>query len=107
MARRDPKVDAYIAEAAPFAKPILRRLRTLSAAWVVTAMLFALVGLFTNLYVRYALFLLPLVALGSGALLEWLRRRGQAGRLLLALVLAGFVVNALALWWWRIEFYLK
>ncbi len=27
MARRDPKVDAYIAEAAPFAKPILRRLR--------------------------------------------------------------------------------
>ncbi len=27
MAKRDPKVDAYIAEAAPFAKPILRRLR--------------------------------------------------------------------------------
>ncbi len=27
MPKRDPKVDAYIAEAAPFAKPILRRLR--------------------------------------------------------------------------------
>lgn len=27
MAKKDPKVDAYIAEAAPFAKPILRRLR--------------------------------------------------------------------------------
>lgn len=27
MAKRDPKVDAYIAEAAPFARPILRRLR--------------------------------------------------------------------------------
>jgi uncharacterized protein YdeI (YjbR/CyaY-like superfamily) len=27
MAKRHPKVDAYIAEAAPFAKPILRRLR--------------------------------------------------------------------------------
>lgn len=29
MAKKDPKVDAYIAEAAPFAKPILRRLRKL------------------------------------------------------------------------------
>ena len=27
MPKRDPKVDTYIAEAAPFAKPILRRLR--------------------------------------------------------------------------------
>jgi uncharacterized protein YdeI (YjbR/CyaY-like superfamily) len=27
MAKKDPKVDAYIAEAEPFAKPILRRLR--------------------------------------------------------------------------------
>lgn len=27
MPKRDPKVDAYIAQAAPFAKPILRRLR--------------------------------------------------------------------------------
>jgi hypothetical protein len=57
--------------------------------------------------VRYALFILPLVALGSGALLEWLRRRGWAGQVLLVLVLGTFIVSALALWWWRIEFYLK
>ena len=29
MGKKDPRVDAYIAKAAPFARPILRRLRTL------------------------------------------------------------------------------
>jgi len=29
MARKDPRIDAYIASAPPFARPILRRLRTL------------------------------------------------------------------------------
>jgi hypothetical protein len=29
MAKRDPRIDAYIENAAPFARPILRRLRTL------------------------------------------------------------------------------
>lgn len=87
--------------------PILRRLRTLSVGWAVAAALYAVVGLVLNLYVRYPLFLLPLVALGGGALLEWLRRRGRAGAVLLVLVLGTFIINALALWWWRIEFYLK
>lgn len=87
--------------------PVLRRLRTLSVGWVAAMVVFAVVGLISNLYVRYPLFILPLVALGGGALLEWLRRRGQAGALLLPLVLGTFIVNALALWWWRIMFYLK
>jgi hypothetical protein len=87
--------------------PVLRRLRTLSVGWVGAAVVFALVGLISNLYVRYPLFILPLVALGGGALLEWLRRRGRAGALLVSLVLGTFIVNAFALWWWRIEFYLK
>jgi hypothetical protein len=87
--------------------PVLRRLRSLSLAWAAAAALYAVVGLVLNLYVRYPLFILPLVALGSGALLEWLRQRGRAGSVLLVLVLGFFIVNAFALWWWRIEFYLK
>ena len=92
--------------AAP-ATRMLRRLRTLSVGWVLASVVFALVGLFTNLYVRYPLFLLPQVALGSGALLEGLRARGRAGQVLLVCVLGTIVVSGLALWWWRIQFYLK
>src|SRR5262245_55905360 len=29
MGKKDPRVDAYVAKSAPFARPILRRLRTL------------------------------------------------------------------------------
>jgi uncharacterized membrane protein len=86
---------------------ILRRFRTAAVGWGLSAAIFAVIGLTSNLYVRYPLFLLPLIALGSGALLEWLRRRGWAGQALTACVLAAFVVNGLALWWWRIQFYLK
>lgn len=86
---------------------MLRRFRSAAFGWGLAAVVFALVGLAINLYVRYPLFLLPLITLGSGALLEWLRRRGWAGQALVAFVLAAFVVNGLALWWWRIQFYLK
>ncbi len=72
--------------------------------WVLAAGLFALVGWVANLYVRYSLFLLPVIALGSGALLSRLWGRGRFGSLLVGLVVIFFAFGALTLWQQRINY---
>ncbi|HKP52863.1 MAG TPA: hypothetical protein VJ183_09440 [Chloroflexia bacterium] len=83
--------------------PKSRLLRSV-IGWVLAAALFALVGWVANLYVRYSLFLLPVVALGSGALLSKLWGRGRSGALLVILVVVFFAFQALALWQQRINY---
>ncbi|HET9494762.1 MAG TPA: hypothetical protein VFR15_11070 [Chloroflexia bacterium] len=85
------------------------RLRALLVvcAWAVAVVLFALVGWIANLYVRYALFALPVVALGAGVLLGQLWRRGRWGAALPLLVVGYFAVEALVLWQYRINYGLK
>ncbi len=55
-----------------------RRLYRASLAWAVVASLFAITGLLLNLYVRYSLFWLPLVAVGAGVFMDWLWRRSES-----------------------------
>lgn len=75
--------------------------------WGGAVLFFALVGWAMNLYVRYALFALPLICLGSAVLLSRLLRRGRAGPLLVCLVLAFFAVEMLNLWQYRITYAFK
>jgi hypothetical protein len=78
-----------------------------AGGWGVAVLIYALVGWIANLYVRYALFALPLVALGAGALLATLSRRGRWSSVLTLLVVGFFAVQALVLWQYRINYGLK
>ncbi|HEX8221202.1 MAG TPA: hypothetical protein VF914_18575 [Chloroflexia bacterium] len=85
-----------------------RRMLVLTAlGWGGAVLAFALVGWTMNLYVRYALFALPLVCLGSALVLSRFWRRGWAGPLLVCLVLAFFAFEALNLWQYRITYAFK
>jgi hypothetical protein len=78
-----------------------------AAGWTLAILLFAFVGWLLNLYVRYALFALPVVALGVGTLLGRVWRDSRASRLLVTLLVVFFAVEALALWHYRINYGLK
>jgi hypothetical protein len=78
-----------------------------AGGWLLAVLVFALVGWTVNLYVRYALFALPVVALGSGILLSRMWMRGRAGALLTLMILFFFAVEALALWQYRITYAFK
>jgi hypothetical protein len=85
-----------------------RRMLVLTAlGWGGGVLVFALVGWTMNLYVRYALFALPLVCLGSAIVLSKVSRRGWAGSMLVCLVLALFAFEALNLWQYRITYAFK
>ncbi len=84
-----------------------RRLALACAAWLLVVLLFALVGWATNVYVRYMLSALPIVALGTGILLSSYWRRGWGGRWLSALVVVFFSVQAVVLWHYRINYLFK
>jgi hypothetical protein len=75
--------------------------------WTVSVVLFGIVGWATNLFVRYPLFALPIIALGSGVWLSGVWRRGRAGRWLAMLLIVFFAVEALAFWQYRINFAFK
>lgn len=79
-----------------------RAFRRLSATWVATAALFALVGLLLNLYVRYSLFLLPVVATLAGVALDRLAARGRWGVMATSLLMMATVVAGLWLWHQRV-----
>jgi hypothetical protein len=78
-----------------------------ACGWALAVVVFALVGWVANLYVRYALFVLPVVAVGAGLLLGLLGRRGRWGPAISLLVIAYFAVEALVLWQFRINYGLK
>jgi hypothetical protein len=82
-----------------------RRLFWAALAWLVTAGLFAMLGLVLNLYVRYSLFLLPIAALALALVLAkvWARVGGW-GKFLTVTVSLYFLVNALALYYDRIVY---
>ena len=75
--------------------PFKQRLFWTGVVWTGVAIIFALVGLFLNLYVRYSLFMLPFVAIGAGLFLGrfWQRQR-SAGQSWVAL----FLIFAFGSW---------
>jgi hypothetical protein len=75
--------------------------------WAISAAIFALIGLGLNLYARYMLFALPIVALCGGVLLSAIWKRGRTVLALCAFLLAFFAVDALALWQFRIDYLFK
>lgn len=79
----------------------LARLRLASVIWWLVAALFAIAGLLLNVYVRYAYYLLPVVAVGAGLTLARLTRTGRAGQALVALLLAA--TTAAGLWFWYLR----
>jgi hypothetical protein len=78
-----------------------------SAGWITSVALLALAGWTANLFVRYMLFALPVVALGSGVLLAGLAGRGRWGLPLGVLVSVSFAFEALVFWQYRIDFAFK
>jgi hypothetical protein len=78
-----------------------------AAGWLLAVLVYALIGWSVNLYVRYALFALPVVGLGAAIVLSALWRRGRAGALLASMMLVFFAAEALALWHYRITYAFK
>ncbi|MGB9722379.1 MAG: hypothetical protein ACP5OO_11840 [Chloroflexia bacterium] len=90
---------------------LLRRARGWTAAVLggalLAALLFGLGQAFYGFSTRYSLFILPVLALGSGAVLAGLRGRGAAGRLTVLLLLALLLWNGLWRWGWTIAYGLR
>ncbi len=83
-----------------------RRLFWIMAAWLLTGLFFALVGLTLNLYVRYSLFLLPFVAICAGLFLAHIwRRTNWAGMGLTLAIGAYLLITTLAMYYDRIIYY--
>ncbi len=76
-------------------------------SWLATVIIFAVIGWVANLYVRYSLFALPIVAIGGGILLSALWGRSSSARFLSALMLAFFAISALGFWYFRINHFAK
>jgi hypothetical protein len=72
--------------------------------WLVVAAVMLVVGIVARLYVRYPLFILPAVALGSGVALAWLVRRWRWGWIAATLLLAFSAVTTLLMWYDRIVY---
>ncbi|MDQ2807759.1 MAG: hypothetical protein M3Z04_12755 [Chloroflexota bacterium] len=81
---------------------VRRRMLAAAAVWAAVGVAYAIIGAAANLYVRYPLFLAPLVALGSGLFLSALWDRGRGGRLLAILFLTATVAEGLLFWYIRI-----
>jgi hypothetical protein len=89
-----------LALAAPIGFALERRtlaLRLVGIAFVI-ALLFGIVGLAINLYVRYMYFLLPIVALGTAWWAVQLDRYSWVGRFLV--LLGGLYLGVSGLWFW-------
>ncbi|CAA9589316.1 MAG: hypothetical protein AVDCRST_MAG88-4550, partial [uncultured Thermomicrobiales bacterium] len=96
-----PPLFALAALGAMRGSKALERLRLASILWWGVAALFALAGLLLNIYVRYALYLLPAVAVGAGLSLSRLSRAGRPGQVAVALLLA--LTSAAGLWFWYLR----
>jgi hypothetical protein len=90
----------------PFVAPS-SALRRAALALALVVLLLAFVGWFFNVYVRYMLFALPLIALGTALFLSSLARRSRLSLILVALTLAAFLLWAFSLWGDRINFAFK
>ena len=74
------------------------------AVWLGIAAAMLLVGIVARLYVRYALSILPPVALGTAVALAWLVRRWRWGWCVAAALLAFTAVATLLMWYDRIVY---
>ncbi|MGN6361627.1 MAG: hypothetical protein ACTHNK_14675 [Thermomicrobiales bacterium] len=83
---------------------LLARLRLASVLWWGVAVVFALAGLLLNVYVRYAYFLLPVIAVGAGLSLSKLTRAGRWGQVVTALLLTSTTLAGLWFWYLRITY---
>lgn len=81
----------------------LARLRLTSILWWLVALLFALAGLLLNVYVRYAYYLLPAVAIGAGFTLARLSRHGRWAQIAITVLLITTTAAGLWLWYLRIS----
>lgn len=99
-----PVVLALVALIWPVRVPALARLRLVSLVWWTVAALFALAGLVLNVYVRYAYYLLPVIAIGSGVTLGRLANRGRWATAAATLLLVATASAGLWFWYVRITY---
>ncbi|HMP41719.1 MAG TPA: hypothetical protein PKA05_15165 [Roseiflexaceae bacterium] len=79
-----------------------RRMQILLVSWLVVGVLFLLAGSRISMVDKHLFFILPVLVIGTGAILGRLWRRGMAAQITIA-VLAGFsAVSALGMWLYRI-----
>jgi len=74
---------------------------------LLTAAAFALGLALVGFSSRYDYFILPVLALGTGAMLAGLRRRGRAGRVVVGVVALYLVANGVWTWCWLIGNYMR
>lgn len=77
------------------------------AVWLIVAAVMLVVGIVARLYVRYPLYALPAVALGTGITLAWVARRWRWGWVAVALLLGYATVTTLLMWYDRIVYAFK
>jgi hypothetical protein len=75
--------------------------------WLVVAAMMLVVGIVAQLYVRYPLFILPAVALGSGVALACFVRWWRWGWIAATLLLTFSAVTTLLMWYDRIVYAFK
>jgi hypothetical protein len=102
-----PAVLAFIGLWLMHGTKALARLRLASILWWSVAVIFALAGLLLNVYVRYAYYLLPVIAIGSGLTLARLMRLPKRlrpwGQFAAILLLTGTAAYGLWFWYLRIS----
>jgi hypothetical protein len=74
------------------------------SVWMVVAAIMLVVGIVARLYVRYPLFALPAVSLGSGVALAWLVRRGRWGTVIVVGLLIISAISLAFFWYSRIVY---
>lgn len=72
--------------------------------WLAVAGTMLVIGIIVRLYVRYPLFALPAIALGSGVALTWLVRRSWWGVCIAAVLLTFSGITTLLMWYDRIVY---
>jgi hypothetical protein len=77
------------------------------SVWMLVAAIMLVVGIVARVYVRYPLFALPAVSLGSGVALAWLVRWVWWGRYVAAALLAFSTITMLLMWYDRIGYAFK
>lgn len=75
--------------------------------WLAVALVMLIVGLVGRLYVRYPLYALPAVSLGTGVALAALARRGRLGQVAGVVLLLVSAVSSLLMWYDRIVYAFK
>ena len=71
---------------------------------LLAALFFGLAYALYGASTRFDFFILPVLALGAGAMLVALGKRGRVGRLVVGMLLGYLTWNCLRAWWWTIGF---